>query len=341
MNNTLYIRADGNAQIGLGHVMRCLSIAMAARSLGRDCIFLTADDSCRETIEQRGFSAYTLNSDWSRLESELPVLCAYLAQHHAQRILIDSYYVTEPYLRILCEKVRVAYLDDVAAFVYPCHTLINYNVYAPTLYRPIDYPSTQMLLGPGFAPLRPEFHGKSLRKTRPAVSSILFTTGGSDLFGLLPCLMTQIFADSDLNHLLLYVIIGRFHQYRAQLETMAKSHPNLHIYVDTDQMATLMQQCDLAVSAGGSTLYELCACSVPTVCFSLADNQMGIVNWFSEQGYAAYAGDVRNGIVQCADQICTLLKKNILNFDLRKECAARMREVLQGNGAQKIVYALT
>ena len=52
-----YIRADGNTQIGMGHVMRCLSIAEAAADLGERCksVFLTADDECRSLIEERGF----------------------------------------------------------------------------------------------------------------------------------------------------------------------------------------------------------------------------------------------------------------------------------------------
>lgn len=39
------------------------------------------------------------------------------------------------------------------------------------------------------------------------------------------------------------------------------------------KMSELMQQCDMAVSAAGSTLYELCACGMPTITYVLADNQ--------------------------------------------------------------------
>lgn len=340
MNNTLYIRADGNAQIGLGHVMRCLSIALAAQSLGQDCIFLTADDSCRETIEQRGFSAYTLNSDWNHLESELPVLCAYLAQHHAQRILIDSYYVTEPYLRILCEKVRVAYLDDVAAFVYPCHTLINYNVYAPTLYRPIDYPSTQMLLGPGFAPLRPEFQNLPQRVLRKTVSNILFTTGGTDSLGMLPLLLKILLNDYTFFGINLHIVVGNFHQHLYGLKKIANRKSNIHLYVNIDTIAELMQQCDLAISAGGSTLYELCACGTPTVCFSLADNQLRAVHWFAKHEMMLYAGDARVDSTRCAQQIIDMIKRYMRDWNLRLTMFQNFSKLIDGIGAREIVKNL-
>ncbi|MCR5796546.1 MAG: hypothetical protein K6G63_01315 [Eubacterium sp.] len=35
-----------------------------------------------------------------------------------------------------------------------------------------------------------------------------------------------------------------------------------------------MQKCDIAISAAGSTLYELCACGVPTITYTTADNQI-------------------------------------------------------------------
>ena len=51
----IYIRADGNTAIGMGHVMRCLAVAQAVAEL--DCpplVFLTADEigraSCRERV---------------------------------------------------------------------------------------------------------------------------------------------------------------------------------------------------------------------------------------------------------------------------------------------------
>lgn len=341
MNKTLYIRADGNAQIGLGHIMRCLSIAVAARNTGQDCMFLIADDGCRGLIEQNGFSVYVLQSRWDHMEEELSTLCDFLHQNNAKQIIVDSYFVTKAYLQALCQEVNVAYIDDIAAFTYPCHWLINYNVYAKTFYNKNDYTVTKMLLGPEFTPLRPEFQGIPQRLPKQHVSRLLLTTGGSDLFGLLPCLVTQVLEDNMLGDLELVIVIGRFHQAKEYLCELAQHHTNIQIYVDTNQMAMLMQQCDIAVSAGGSTVYELCACSVPTVCFSLADNQLEIVKWFSTHGLFSYAGDVRDGVIPCSNRIRSLLREYVQNYSLRKRCAFRLHELMTGNGAQKIVESLS
>ncbi len=42
-------------------------------------------------------------------------------------------------------------------------------------------------------------------------------------------------------------------------------------------MKNLMINNDLAISAGGNTLYELCACGIPTIAIIIADNQRKFV----------------------------------------------------------------
>ena len=63
------------------------------------------------------------------------------------------------------------------------------------------------------------------------------------------------------------------HSDRKSLEQMALSHPGLRLYEHVAQMAELMQRCDLAVSAAGTTLFELCAAGTSAVSFTMADNQ--------------------------------------------------------------------
>lgn len=51
-----------------------------------------------------------------------------------------------------------------------------------------------------------------------------------------------------------------------------------------------MAQCQLAVTAGGTTIYELAVLGVPFVCFSYAENQEALTEWLGTQQIAGYAG---------------------------------------------------
>ena len=72
----IFFRADANSSIGMGHVMRCLSIADAFHSLGNDSIIITfilADDTVEKLIQDRGYKTVVLHSKYSKMEGELPL----------------------------------------------------------------------------------------------------------------------------------------------------------------------------------------------------------------------------------------------------------------------------
>jgi spore coat polysaccharide biosynthesis predicted glycosyltransferase SpsG len=88
-----YIRADGNSKIGMGHIMRCISVATAV--CGKKPVFITADGGCDKLIRDNGFDNIVLNTDYTQMESELPILGGILKDDDI--ILVDSYQVKHRY----------------------------------------------------------------------------------------------------------------------------------------------------------------------------------------------------------------------------------------------------
>ena len=97
-------------------------------------------------------------------------------------------------------------------------------------------------------------------------------------------------------------------------------------------------EADVAVSAGGTTLYELCACGTPTITYSCADNQLNNVLQFQEDGLMAYAGDIRNTNIFKKTE--ALLKRLDDSYQLRKECSEKMQGLVDGNGSIRIAEEL-
>ena len=189
----LYIRADGNTEIGMGHVMRCLSIAEAVAEMDGQPkpVFLTADEGCCHLISDRGFQSIVLNTDYRDMMSELPQLAKLLDKEN-DIILVDSYQVSEEYYMALGQLAKVACLEDMGE-PYPVDLLINYNIYGTQLEANYqkqsgdDRESTchdrhpgQVLLGVEYMPLRKAFQLPSKYVVKDKVTDVTITTGGSD-----------------------------------------------------------------------------------------------------------------------------------------------------------------
>jgi len=242
-------------------------------------------------------------------------------------LLIDSYFVTSDYLSRLNKLTYLTYIDDLNKFIYPCSELINYNIYADKLNYPERYPGTKLLLGPKYAPLREEFRGLPIRNIKENVESVLITTGGTDPFGVAVKLVERLKGNPELQYLHLNIVAGRFYKHIDELQELSKKYSGVTLHKHFNSMAELMLGCDVSISAGGTTLYELCACSMPVVVFSMVDNQLAAVSAFSD-GYMLGCGDYRDSDEKCLDRILTNLSLLVGDYALRKELAEKCRGLL-------------
>lgn len=331
----ILFRADANKSIGTGHIMRCLSIAGAFRDLGEECIFITADNSPEELIKSKGFANEILHSVCTDMPSELPVFEEVIDRFKPGVIFVDSYYVTREYLSAIKAKAKLAYVDDVAAFAYPCDCLINYNIYGPDVDYETIYNGAipQLLLGPQYAPLRAEFKGIPPKIIKNEVEDILISTGGAD-----PQKINEVILEktcSEFPDISFHFVVGPLNPHIDRIQRKAEAVPNAVLHVNEKDMKGLMESCDVAVSAAGSTLYELCACGVPTVTYSFADNQIAAAEQFEKEGIMLSAGDCRMNNT-FADTIGNCIFELINSKSVRKELSAIMQKMVDGYGAERL-----
>ena len=327
------IRVDGNPQIATGHVMRCLAIANGLKKAGQTPLFIVADDNSEQLLHPSGYQIINLHTQWDMLDSEIPQITAVLRQHTISKLIVDTYFITETYLSALEDVCPVIYIDDLNLFRYPVSVVVNYNIYAfdipyEEIYRGTK---TKLLLGPQYAPLREEFQNIE-PCIRDTVQRILITVGGSDRYNIAGKILREITVDERFSGIEFHVVAGRLNPHIEELHGLAEDNPLIHIHQNVTEMAKLMQSCDLAVTAGGSTMYELCACGVPSVCFSWADNQLMSVRAFSEKGIVPCAGDMRGEEEGCVYQILNLLVTYVSDRTVRRDVASRMRNVTEGQG---------
>lgn len=379
-------RADGNPEIGVGHIMRCLSIADAAAAEFVPCMFVTADGNFSATIIERGHEAVILDTNYSYMEGELEKgqLQNIIRKYRPTALIVDSYFVTCRYLLVLkklCKEIncRLVYIDDVMAFPYPADCLINYNIYGPekeTEYErmyletadgpnsmrsfdSVEIPSLTeqlslvstfvalsqccpcFLLGPEFAPLRTEFGNLPDRTVSYQAKRILISTGGGDCEHLSIRLAEYIMEDNTLTRFHFDFIIGAMNQDLSIIRKMTNGIPNITLHHNVTNMQHLMSSCDVAISAAGSTLYELCATQTPVITYILTDNQVPGAEGFEHHGVLKCAGDIRAvGAEKLAANVIKEAARLADDYEERVRISLAQKQLLDGNGAKRIVRYL-
>ena len=331
----IYFRVDGNEQIGTGHMMRCLAIADAARKNNIHCTFIVADEKMTSLIENKNFEFICLNSIWNDLDTEIEKLCELINSKHIEKLIVDTYFVTHNYMKALCEHTKVIYFDDLYKSVFSCNALINYNCYAHSLPYQDNYDDTKLFLGTEYAPLRSEFYGLETFCVKDKVRNILITTGGTDLFNAASRISKKLLSkiSSDTN---IFIVSGRFNKHIDELLELEKSDNRIKVFTQVERMSDLILECDIAISAGGTTLYELCACGIPTVMFVMADNQILAYEGITKELMLG-GGSMLEDEEACVSGVCEGALRLISDINLRKSLSVKMQAAVDGKGAERIV----
>ena len=366
------IRADGNREIAMGHIMRCLSIGDALREEKAEVVFVTAGAETEELIRNRGYENYVLHTSFRHMEEELSAFWQYVQKFPCSLILTDSYFVTVPYMKEIKKWAKTAYIDDMGKPVYPVDILINYNVYGDTLpyhiwYSQENLPLPKLLLGGNYAPLRREFHdregdraraGKPSEKTdktgdekfekaefkrKAEVRNVLITTGGGDPFQVSEGLCRRLLEEKQRGlhrEIRYHIVCGPFFVGKEELRETIGGCSDFIVHENVKKMWELMAKCDIAVSAAGGTMYELCCMRLPTVCFYFAENQRQMAQWFQGMTEIESAGDVRENREEVLKKIVERLGELERDGTLRTRIREQMRMITDGRGAWRIGTAL-
>ena len=331
----IIIRADGNAKIGAGHLMGCLTIAEALPR--ENVLFLCADEASGALAEEYGYEVFVLQTDFQNMMEEIRawenLLKGETNSRKKRTILVDSYFVTNAYLAQLKKYGTVVLLEDMAKEAFDADIIINYNAFAQnSMYQALNSPyTTEYLTGGRYIPIRRAFCEKDY-KVKDVAKHILITTGGGDQENIAGQILESIWNGSCQYHL----VTGRFNPHFEILQDLAERKGNLHIYHDVKDMASLMTGCDVAVTAGGTTIYELSAIGVPFVCFSYAENQEKLTEYIGQNKVAGFGGAFHKQPGETLQEIARQVELLTKDMTLRKQYSIKEKELVDGKGAARI-----
>lgn len=321
--NVLFL-TEGGVNVGLGHVTRCVSLLRAFEKKGLTSkMIINGDDSVKNLL--RGISF--------RIENWLELLTDIFDEiRKTEIVIVDSYLAS----RLLCRKISdncryVVYLDDNVRIEYPKGTVINGCIGAEALgYE--KKTGVKYILGVKHIPLRPEFTSVPDKNIRSMVSEIVVTFGGDDTKDMTPRVVKLL--RKEFPSISLKVLIGQAFRSVDRFESMKDEKTELIFSPTAPEIKKIMLASDIAISAGGQTLYELARVGVPTVAVLVANNQQGNISGLVKEGFIEYAGfwrspDLEHKIVR---NVRMLMPQRV-----REKKKKIGRAIVDGRGAARIV----
>ena len=278
--NKLVFRADGNAQIGMGHVMRCLALADMLKDDFRMRFALVEPTSAvRSLIEKAGLSIINLPTSSQQAD--------FLAQIEPDEIaVLDGYTFDQTFQQSVRTRARkLVFIDDLVQGHQVADVVINHaGGLSEQDYEASDY--TQFCLGPHYALLRPQFLQPAGFGPPPAHGPIFVSLGGADPQNTSAQVLEAIHhVDPTLP---VHVVLGPFHPNRAAIDAFQDQLPNLTIRqnLEVEQMVAELKNCSLAITACSTIAYEVCAINRPLIAVVTADNQARLAQFLSEKKLA-------------------------------------------------------
>ncbi len=344
MSGSLVVRADASAQIGTGHVMRCLALAQAWQERGGQATFVQAMDSplLAVRLADAGFTVTRLTvAPGSPEDAEQTVELA--REQAASCVIIDGYHFDAAYQQTLKQGgLRLLVVDDIGhAGHYVADWVLNQNIdaanAAATLYRRrASY--TQLLLDTRYALLRREFWPWCgwQRSIAHDVHKVLVTLGGSDPENVTGKVIEALCA-VDLAELEIAVVVGGGCPHGDALQAQLQGRSGFRVLQNASDMPELMAWADIAISASGSTCWELAFMGLPSLLIVLAENQRGSAAGLAARGAAIDLGWHAD---LTPDAIARAMAQFAATPALRAEHSARMRRLVDGGGAARVIQAI-
>ena len=295
-------RVDASLCMGIGHFMRCLTLADALRDRGVQVRFICREHNGHliEKLSQKAIPVTVLHAPVITDSSGSENYAAWLGVSQAEDakesiealnkempdwLVVDHYGLDVEWEELLRpHEKRLMVVDDLANRRHDCDLLLDQNFGRHEQdYKGIVNSDCQLLIGPHYAILRPEFlafRDYSLaRRKKPNLKHLLISMGGIDPLNATGKVLLVLKSCSLPLNCHITVVMGSHAPWLYEVQKIAEVSPlNIEVKIDVSNMAQLMADSDMVIGAAGTTSWERCCLGVPSLIVVLAENQILAAN---------------------------------------------------------------
>lgn len=320
---TVFIWTEGGVGIGMGHVCRDIVVAKALRKKGGEPVFIINNDSAViERVKKNGFKWHI--GDFKNIPDVILRLAT---------VFIDTKKdVSEILQKLKGAGCKVMLMDNTTNARFDA----DINIF-PSLI-PIDDMDWSGFKGKNysggdFIPVDETFinaRKKALNHSMPF--KILVTMGGADPNKLTGKVVSALQKIKELIEI--RIVIGPAAQHDKTLDKIENENDSrFSFFRNLDDLSDIMADSHIAITALGTTLYELALVGVPTIIVANYKEDKKDMDVYKELGMNLPLGYYKDVTEK---DICSAVKKFIEDESLWNRMRQKGWDLISGKGAERI-----
>lgn len=329
------IRADASHQIGVGHVMRCFSIAEEVIGKQGSVMLSSAplperirmQFSCLDRCDIQGMTHVPGSME------DAQSLVETANQIQASWIIIDGPHFDTIFLEKLKQsQASLLLIDDLAERDrIDVNLLLNHHFIASKKMYPQVSERTTCLFGPKYLLLRRSIRQLSSHRETPGVARKIFVSmGGADPDRMLDRVLDALHRRSWEGREVIVAIGPNQNVDSSMIENA--SDMNVTFEYPADNIHKLIGQSDLAIVAAGGICYETAALNVPSLILTRCESHYQFMHPFEKLGMGKLISDNCTS-QQIADDLYHLAH----DMEIRQAMQAACHQQIDRRGVERVV----
>ncbi|PAC81759.1 spore coat protein [Bacillus sp. 7788] len=324
MNKKIMIVVYGGFLRGMGHVARMRRLAKELFQEGNDLYFYTNEQICVEMLSHPAWHVHLVQEPNVFLQMEQDI-----KELNPDLLLIDVLDCDLQFLRSIkasSGSARLVLFEEERAEACQLADAVVNGIYGGLDEKRLQVNGTDYFYGTPYLLLDHEISRlKDTYEVRKECKKVVISLGGSDPGGLLSKAVSALF---EAGHLHILAVTGKASRIEEQIEAA-----HIQFIRHTDQLPARLAEADLAIVAGGMTLYEAVCIGVPSIVLSQVDHQAVTATRFAQKGACHHLG-----IGDFVDEkdIWRAARRLSASYFLRRSIHLNGRSLIDGKGTERV-----
>lgn len=326
------LRADAAQGQGAGHVMRCLTIAEAARRRGHDVVLVSALDSVswlRRLTDASRIPVVPCEPD--TVDFDL------IDALGVDWVVVDSYSIPAPSISELNAHIPCLALIDGDHRAISANIYVDSNLDAEKRQWP-EHVQARLLAGADFALVREAVLAERRStpwRMRGRIPHVVAFMGGTDPHNAISMVARALLEVSPHPRVTLIATESN----RRETADLVAQRDGFAVVDTTEKLPHILAQADIVVSAAGTSAWDLCALGVPSILVGLVANQSVGLRAALDRGLVL-GWDSHENLDSISQRLAPELERLLTNEPLRRELSERSTATFDGRGSARVVAAM-